>query len=73
VTLLEALDSYRAAGQPWPATTSDIARWIIEHGHWKQANGSVANCAESLRRAMSRATHIDPQGRRVRTYHGVRR
>jgi len=78
VTLLESIEAYRQAAQPWPATAEQIAEWAVDAG-LSGFDDNLPRClavelmAEDLTRAMRRATFIDPQGRKVRMFHSVKR
>jgi len=64
---------YRAQGETWPATSHEMAVWIINHELWKPQKSEVINiCAEQLARAMREEYIIDPQGRKVRAKHAAR-
>lgn len=66
-------DKYEASGQPWPATSRQIAIWAIDHGLWKpQPSALVDRCADELARAMREDYFTDAQGRRVRAKHAAR-
>jgi hypothetical protein len=61
---------YRAAGQPWPATAVDIARWAIGQRLWEvHPSRVVRQCADQIAEAMRQEYITDPQGRRVRVKH----
>jgi hypothetical protein len=69
----EIADKYIQLGQPWPATTRQIARWAIEKGLWQpQPSAIIDRCADELARAMREDYITDPQGRRVRAKHAAR-
>ena len=64
---------YIAAGQSWPATARDIARWAINTRRWQpQPAAIVDQCADYLSRAMAEEYINDPQGRVVRAKHAAR-
>ena len=66
--------AYREAGQPWPATSHDIAAWAIDHAQWAPQRGALIDrCAEELARAMREEYITDPQGRSVRAKHAAKR
>ena len=66
-------DRYREAGQPWPATAREIARWAILKNLWQPSHSDLINqCADQLARAMREEYYIDPQGRSVRTKHAAK-
>jgi len=64
------VDQYRESGQPWPATSTDIARWAIGKQFWQIHPGAVVRqCADQIANAMREEFYTDPQGRRVRLLH----
>jgi hypothetical protein len=71
--LQKIVADYRAAGQPWPATTHEMAVWAMNEGKWHPQRGAMLKkCAEELADAMREEYVTDPQGRRVRTKHVAR-
>jgi hypothetical protein len=71
--LQKIVSEYRAAGQPWPATSHEMAVWAIAGGKWHPQHGAmVRKCAEEISDAMREEYFTDPQGRRVRTKHVAR-
>ena len=64
---------YRGAGQPWPATSHEMAVWAIGERKWQpQHSAMIRRCAEELSGAMREEYFTDPQGRRVRAKHVAR-
>jgi hypothetical protein len=64
---------YRGAGQPWPATSNEMAEWAISQSKWQPQRGAmIRKCAEELSDAMREEYLTDPQGRRVRAKHVAR-
>lgn len=64
--------SYRNSGQPWPATSVQIARWAISKKLWDiHPSKIVRQCADQLAQAMREEFIDDPQGRRVRAKHAA--
>ena len=64
---------YVEAGEPWPATTHQIASWAIKNQLWDAQRAAVVDiCAEQLARAMREEYIHDPQGRVVRAKHAAR-
>jgi len=64
---------YIEAGQKWPATTHDMAKWAITNRLWApQPSAIVDQCADHLARAMREEYITDPQGRAVRAKHAAR-
>lgn len=69
----EIANKYIEAGQQWPASTRQIARWAINEGLWQPHPSAIVDrCAEELSRAMREEYVTDPQGRRVRAKHAAR-
>lgn len=72
--LQQIIREYREAGQQWPPSTHDIARWAIETKRWIPYPADIeAIAAKYFSAAMAEEYHRDPQGREVRTMHAVRR
>jgi hypothetical protein len=66
------VSQYREAGEPWPATSTEIARWAIGKQLWHIQPGAVVRqCADQIANAMREEFHTDPQGRRVRLLHAA--
>ncbi|MCY4417931.1 MAG: hypothetical protein OXE87_16720 [Chloroflexi bacterium] len=64
---------YREEGNSWPATTRDMAVWLIGNNLWEESSESVIRrCAADLATAMREEYTTDPQGRSVRTKHAAR-
>ena len=60
----EVVDKYIAAGQPWPATSRQMAEWAMQNNEWVPPRGSLVHlCADQLSRAMSEEYITDAQGR----------
>ena len=67
------LDAYIGAGQPWPASTRQIAAWAIREGQWQAHPATLIDqCANHLARAMRQEHITDSQGRVVRAKHVAR-
>ena len=65
--------TYRASGEPWPATAPQLARWALNKGRWEpHIDSLVRQCAEDFARAMREEYIVDPQGRTVRAKHAAR-
>jgi hypothetical protein len=63
---------YREAAQPWPASSTEIARWAIDKQLWQIHPGAVIRqCADQIANAMREEFHTDPQGRKVRLLHAA--
>jgi DNA-binding transcriptional regulator PaaX len=61
---------YREAGQPWPASSVDIARWAIAKKLWDIHPAKIVRqCADQIAEALRQEYITDPQGRRVRVKH----
>lgn len=70
--LQEIVHKYKEGGNPWPATSREIARWAIENRLWApQPSAVIAQCADQLSRAMRDEYIVDPQGRKVRALHSA--
>jgi hypothetical protein len=66
------VDQYRDAGEAWPATSTEIARWAIDRKLWQiHPNAIVRQCADQIANAMREEMYKDPQGRRVRLLHAA--
>lgn len=66
-------NKYIESGQPWPATSRQIAAWAVKKGLWQPHRERViAQCAEDLSRAMREEYVTDAQGRSVRAKHAAR-
>ncbi|MBX3734950.1 MAG: hypothetical protein KF791_20430 [Verrucomicrobiae bacterium] len=65
--LQEITESYRIAGEKWPASAKDIAAWAILEGLWQPYPKSlISQCAQEIASAMRDEHYTDPQGRSVR-------
>lgn len=65
--------SYLDEGQPWPATTRQIAAWAIHKGEWQPQPFALINqCADQLARAMREEHFTDANGRTIRAKHVAR-
>ncbi len=70
----EIVAKYREAGQEWPTTSKTMASWAIREGLWDMPRRSAIDlCAKELSEAMREEYLTDPQGRRVRKKHALRR
>jgi len=66
------IEKYRKAGEPWPATAIQIARWAIGKRLWEiHPSKVVRQCAEQIAEALREDYVTDPQGRRVRVKHAA--
>lgn len=71
--LQRIVSDYRENGQPWPATSHEMAVWAMETGRWHpQRSAMLRKCAEELSDAMREEYLTDSQGRRVRSKHMAR-
>lgn len=68
--LLDIVEKYRRADNPWPATKRQIARWALDHKLWEPHPSTMLDqFARELGRAMREDYITDPQGRSVRAKH----
>jgi hypothetical protein len=68
--LQDVVHVYMESGQAWPASTHDIAKWVVNKGLWRpQPSAVIDQCANHLARAMREEHIVDPQGRLVRAKH----
>lgn len=68
------VEEYRRAGNPWPATTYEMAAWAVRSGRWEPPRElAIDRCADDLAKAMREEFITDRQGRRVRAKHAARR
>jgi hypothetical protein len=66
-------NKYWESGEPWPATSRQIAAWAVRHRLWAPHESSlISQCAEALAQAMREEYIKDPQGRTVRAKHAAR-
>lgn len=66
------VETYRAEGGKWPASSREIAQWAIFAGHWAPLPSSiVGQCADDISKALRDEYYTDPQGRRVRLKHAA--
>lgn len=64
---------YIEAGQKWPATAQQIAKWAVAHRLWVPPPSTIiSQCADHLAKAMREEYISDPQGRAVRAKHAAR-
>ncbi|MCL4242066.1 MAG: hypothetical protein KJ048_12005 [Dehalococcoidia bacterium] len=67
------VEAYRKAGEPWPASTVQMATWALNKGLWKPYVDSVIRVvAEEFSRALREEYAVDPQGRTIRSKHVAR-
>ncbi len=72
--LQEIVEKYRAASQRWPVEIKVVAAWAIANGLWEpHPQSALSLCARELAEALRQEHFTDPQGRRVRKMHAVRR
>ena len=70
----DVANKYMASGEPWPATSRDIAGWAIRQKLWSPSREAMIDqCADQLSRAMREEYIRDPQGRTVRAKHAARK
>lgn len=71
--LRELVREYRAAGEPWPADSKQLASWMIKKKKWHPTRKNAIDLlAPQVSRAMAEDFFTDPQDRRVRRMHAVR-
>ena len=71
--LQRLIEEYRRAGETWPATREDIAKWAVREKRYDLTAPSLIRLvAKELAQAMSEEYFTDAQGRRVRTKHPAR-
>jgi hypothetical protein len=71
--LQRIVNKYIEAGEEWPATSHQIAKFAIDNHLWEAQKATVIDlCAEQLARAMREEYIHDPQGRVVRAKHAAR-
>src|SRR5438132_8760135 len=69
----QIVTKYIEAGQKWPASSSQIAKWAIARRLWAPQPSTILNqCADHLARAMREEYITDAQGRTVRAKHAAR-
>ena len=67
------VQKYIEAGEEWPATSHQIAKYAIKNHLWEAQGATVIDlCADQLARAMREEYIHDPQGRVVRAKHAAR-
>ena len=66
-------NGYMESGQPWPATSREIAAWAIRECLWSpHPSAVITQCASELSRAMREDYLTDAQGRSIRAKHAAR-
>jgi hypothetical protein len=71
--LQRIVNAYMESGQPWPATTHEMAAWAISKKLWQAPQSTIIDeCADQLAGAMREEHIVDPQGRTVRAKHVAR-
>jgi hypothetical protein len=72
--LRDVVEEYRHSGEPWPATSREIAVWGYNNGEIVPQPGNVIKqIARDIADAMREEYYTDPQGRTVRMKHVARR
>lgn len=67
------VSDYRDAGQTWPTTRRNIARWLIRNKKWNRGEQAIVDiCSRDISRAMREEYYTDPQGRHVRAKHAAK-
>jgi hypothetical protein len=70
--LQNIINTYRASGGKWPATTKEMAAWAVSSKLWfPHPSAVVTQCAEELSRALRDEYVTDAQGRKVRSKHAA--
>ena len=70
--MLEMVDEWRKAGNPWPTALKNVARWAIENRKWApKPEAIVSQCAEQMARALASEYFNDANGNRIRANHAV--
>ncbi|MCH7546624.1 MAG: hypothetical protein IID30_09525 [Planctomycetes bacterium] len=70
----EIVAKYRAAGETWPTDSKTIASWAVRNKQWEMPRRDAINvCAKELSEAMREEYFFDPQDRRVRKKHCLRK
>lgn len=73
VVMQKLVEEYREAGEPWPATRMQMARWMIRKNKWDRGEESLVKlCARDIAEALREEFITDPQGRRVRVKHAAK-
>ena len=71
--LLDIVEDYRAAGNPWPASKIEIGEWAVANERYQLTRGLAVNqAAERIGRAMGLDHVRDKNGRSVRKYYAAR-
>ena len=71
--LQRIVQEYITAGQKWPASSRDIAKWAVNNRRWQPPSSVLINqCADHIAQAMRKEYIIDPQGRKVRAKHAIK-
>jgi hypothetical protein len=71
--LVNIVEDYRRAGNPWPASKSEIAEWAVAHERYQLTRGmAISQCAERIGRAMGLEHVKDKKGRSIRRYYAAR-
>lgn len=71
--LQQIVRQYQEDGQPWPATTRQIAGWALRKELLAPPRDTIIGYfSEQLSRAMREEYYVDPQGRTVRRKHAAR-
>lgn len=64
----KTVELYKKDGQPWPATSRQIAVWAINNDRWQQPLGArVSACAGEIAEAMRQEYIVDSRGNHVRS------
>lgn len=70
--MMDIVERYKAAGGEEPVDLDALAKFAVNNGFWqKHPSKLLQMCKRDLARALGEQSHVDPQGRRVRTYHAA--
>lgn len=71
--ILSIVEDYRAGGNPWPASKTEIGEWAVANDRYQLTRGmAVSQAAERIGRAMGLEHVRDRKGRSVRKYYAAR-
>ena len=67
------IKAYRKSGQPWPASTAEMAAWAVGNGRYDLPKQIVDKiCARDMAQVLREEYFEDSKGRRVRAKHPAR-
>ncbi|NLT24636.1 MAG: hypothetical protein GXX82_16460 [Syntrophorhabdus sp.] len=71
--LQKIVQDYINAGEAWPASAHEIAKWAVNNKRWQPQSSAIINqCADRIAQAMREEYITDPQGRKVRAKHAIK-